>query len=61
MSSMFDNVPWGWTRWFAWYPVKLGDYRDEGWAWWVWLERFSVETGRDFWAQHDHWTYRRPK
>ena len=25
----------GWSRWFAWHPVRIGDE----WVWWEWVER----------------------
>jgi hypothetical protein len=43
-------IPFGWERWFAWYPVELTDGRI------VWLRRVERRLIRG--ATSSHWAYR---
>lgn len=38
----------GWHAWFAWRPVKLGQYRDGRWVWGEAIERKVREYRRSY-------------
>lgn len=54
-----------WRRWFAWYPVILGDYLDDtdsAVAWLRWVERRrSAKSLEVFYPALDRWIYRLPE